>query len=93
MQFGYSRQSNKELRYNNSMNRQHDEAVLLLSQYDIDRFQKMIDKEREKRIIEKRYSSLDAATVSVPMKVWKGELFGGLHCSVDTVGAIESDLL
>lgn len=53
----------------------------------------MLDKERANRILEKRYSSLDAATVSVPMKVWKGELFGGLHCSVDTVGAIETNLL
>ena len=75
------------------MNREHEEAVLILGQYDIDRFQQMLEKERVKRIQEKRYSSLDAATVSVPMKVWKGELFGGLHCSVDTVGAIESDLL
>lgn len=75
------------------MNRQHEEAVFLLSQQDIDRFQQMLDKERANRILEKRYSSLDAATVSVPMKVWKGELFGGLHCSVDTVGAIETNLL
>ena len=75
------------------MNRQHEEAVFLLSQADIDRFQLMLDKEREKRIMEHRYNALDAATVPVPMKVWKGELFNGLHCSVDTVGAIEEGIL
>jgi len=73
--------------------KEHEEAVFLLSQADIDRFQKMLDKERTQRIAEQRYSALDAATVCVPMKVWKGELFGGLHCSVDTVGAIETGLL
>ena len=75
------------------MKRQHEEAVFLLSQQDISRLQQMLDKERAKRVAEGRHSSLDAATVSVPMKVWKGELFGGLHCSVDTVGAIEEGIL
>ena len=72
------------------------EAKCLFNQGDLNRLQKMLDKEVANRVSSGWEDSKDlreTATVTVPMNVWKGEVVGGLHCSVNTVGALEQGLL
>jgi hypothetical protein len=75
----------------------NQEANFLVNQGSIDRLQKMLDKEIAKRIRDKMAVDTpelyQRACVTVPMNVWKGTLFGELHCSVNTVGAIEQGIL
>lgn len=78
------------------MKEQQEKAVFVMSQYDINRLQKMLENEREKRRREwvgYENDSFDNATVVVPMKVYNGNYYNGLHCAVDTVGAIEEGKL
>jgi len=71
-------------------------AMTIFNQGDINRLQQMLDKEIAKRITSGIADTIEMrrrATVQIPMKVWKGEICGGLHCNVDTVEAIEQGIL
>ena len=86
----------KELRYNNSMNKKVEEATFVISQYDIDLLQEMLENEKAKRrrVWEGRENdSFDNATVVVPLNVVKGRLSKSLLCSVDIAEAADQGLL
>ena len=73
-----------------------EEATFLISQYEIDLFQEMLENEKAKRrrVWEGRENdSFDNATVVVPLNVVKGRLSKSLLCSVNIGEAADKGLL
>lgn len=78
------------------MNKKVEDATFVISQYEIDLLQEMLENEKAKRrrVWEGRENdSFDNATVIVPLSIVRGELSKSLLCSVNIGEAADKGLL